>query len=385
MNGKRLSGILVLALLLALALSACAPAAAPTPAPTKAPAAASPAAAAPTAAAAAPTAVAVAPTTKPAATAAPATVRFASPGALSDAGVFIAIENGYFKELNVDVKIETVQSAAVAIAPLAAGDLDVAGGVVSTALLNAIDRGVALKLVATKGGAIKGFDASQMIIRKDLIDSGKVKDVKDVKGMTISLANVQSGAEAETAQFLKQGGLTVKDINLTVLGYPEQLVAYGNKAIDLGIQNEPLIAQAVEQGLAVKWAPGAFSTFYGGEYQVASLQFSEPFSKNIDVARRFVMGYIKGLRAYNDAFAKGIGKDKIITILVKYTSLKDPAMYSKVEMSYLNPDGKLHLPSLQLDLDYFKQMGYYTGKLDIRAIVDTQFTDYALQQLGAYK
>ncbi|MDO8690357.1 MAG: ABC transporter substrate-binding protein [Dehalococcoidia bacterium] len=385
MSRKRLSGVLGLVLLLALAVSACAPAAAPTATPTKAPAAASPAAAAPTTAAAAPTAAAAAPT-KPAATAAaPATVRFASPGPLSDAGVFIAIENGYFKEVNIDVKIETVQSAAVAIAPLAAGDLDVAGGVVSTALLNAIDRGVALKLVATKGGAIKGFDASQMIIRKDLIDSGKVKEVKDVKGMTISLANVQSGAEAETAQFLKQGGLTVKDINLVVLGYPEQLVAYGNKAIDLGIQNEPLIAQAVEQGLAVKWAPGAFSTFYGGEYQVASLQFSEPFSKNIDVARRFMMGYIKGLRAYNDAFAKGVGKDKIITILTKYTTLKDPAMYSKVEMSYLNPDGKLHLPSLQLDLDYFKQQGFYTGKLDIKSIVDTQFTDYALQQLGPYK
>ncbi len=385
MRRKRLSGTLGLSLLLALVVSACAPAAAPTTTPTKAPAAtaptaAAPAAASPTAAAAPkPTAAAAAPTY------APATVKFASPGPLSDAGVFIGIENGYFKEYNVDVKIETVQSAAVAIAPLAAGDLDVAGGVVSTALLNAIDRGVALKLVATKGGASKGFDASQMIIRKDLIDSGQVKEVKDLKGKTLSLANVQSGAEAESAQFLKQGGLTIKDVNLVVLGYPEQLVAFGNKAIDMGIQNEPLIAQAVEQGLAVKWAPGAFSTFYGGEYQVASLQFSEPFSKNVDVARRFMMGYVKGLRAYNDAFAKGIGKDKIISILVKYTSLKDPAMYSKVEMSYLNPDGKLHMPSLQLDLDYFKQQGYYTGKLDIKSIVDTQFTDYALQQLGAYK
>lgn len=385
---KWISAALGVGLLLALLAAACAPAVTPTPTPiTKVPAStAVPAAATPTTAAPKPAVTAPAtPAAQAKPTSAPVTVRFASPGALSDAGVFIGIERGYFKDVGVEVKIETVQSAATAIAPLAAGDLDVAGGVISTAFLNAIDRGVAMKVVATKGGAIKGFDASQMIIRKDLIDSGQVKEVKDLKGKILSLANVQSGAEAESAQFLKQGGLTIKDVNLVVMGYPDQLVAFGNKAIDMGIQNEPLIATAVERGLAVKWAPGLFSTFYGGEYQVASLQISEPFSKNIDAARRFMVGYVKGLRDYNDAFVKGKDKAAIVAILAKYTAQKDPAVYAKMEMSYLNPDGKIHLPSMQLDLDYFKQMGYYTGKLDLKSIVDTQFTDYAVQQLGAYK
>ncbi len=285
----------------------------------------------------------------------------------------------------MEVKIETVQSAASAIAPLAAGDLDVAGGTLSTAFLNAIDRGVGMKIVATKGGAIKGFDASQMIFRKSLMDSGEVKEVKDLKGKTLSLANVQSAAEAEAAFFLKQGGLTIKDVNMVVMGYPDQLAAYANKAIDFAIQNEPLITTAVEQGLAVKWAPGAFSTFYGGEYQVATLQFAEAFAKNTDAARRFMVGYVKGLRDYNDAFAKGKDKDAIITILTKYTSQKDAALYSKMEMSYLNPDGKIHVQSMQMDFDYLKEKGYYTGKTELKSIIDTQFTDYAVQQLGAYK
>jgi len=383
-KNKRCTVLGTLTLLLALVATACAPAAVPTPTPTKAPAAATPAPSTSVAPKPSPAAQAT-PAAQPTAAPRPVSVRFASPGALSDAGVYIAIEKGYFKELGVDVTVTPVQSAAAAIAPLAAGELEIAGGVTSTALFNAIDRGVALKIVATKGGAVKGFDASQFIIRKDLIDSGQVKEVKDLKGKKMALANIQSGAEAEASFFLKQGGLTIKDVELVVMGYPDMLAAFANKAIDVSIQNEPLIATAVQQGVAVKWPPGALSTAYGGEYQVAVLILSEPFSKNVDGARRFMVGYIKGLRDYNDAFMKGKDKDAITNILIKYTAQKDPAVYARMEMSYLNADGKMHLQSMKMDLDYFKQMGYYTGKLELQQIVDTQFIDYAVQQLGPYK
>src|SRR3989304_4278560 len=227
-------------LVLALVATACAPAAVPTPTPTKAPAAATPAPSTSVAPKPSPAAQAT-PAAQPTAAPRPVSVRFASPGALSDAGVYIAIEKGYFKELGVDVTVTPVQSAAAAIAPLAAGELEVAGGGTSPALFNAIDRGVALTIVATKGGAVKGFDASQFIIRKDLIDGGQVKEVKDLKGKKMALANIQSGAEAEASFFLKQGGLTIKDVELVVMGYPDMLPAFGNKAIDVSIQNEPLL------------------------------------------------------------------------------------------------------------------------------------------------
>ncbi|HLB11415.1 MAG TPA: ABC transporter substrate-binding protein, partial [Dehalococcoidia bacterium] len=176
-KNKRCTVLGTLTLLLALVASACAPAAVPTPTPTKPAAAGTPAPSTPVAPKPSPAAQAT-PAAQPTAAPRPVSVRFASPGALSDAGVYIAIEKGYFKELGVDVTVTPVQSAAAAIAPLAAGELEIAGGVTSTALFNAIDRGVALKIVATKGGAVKGFDASQFIIRKDLIDSGQVKEVK---------------------------------------------------------------------------------------------------------------------------------------------------------------------------------------------------------------
>ncbi|HLB11412.1 MAG TPA: taurine ABC transporter substrate-binding protein, partial [Dehalococcoidia bacterium] len=113
--------------------------------------------------------------------------------------------------------------------------------------------------------------------------------------------------------------------------------------------------------------------------------YSEQFSKNVDAARRFMVGYIRGLRDYNDAFVKGKDKNQVISILTKYSSEKDPALYNRMEMPFLNPDGKIHVASMKMDFDFFKQMEYYTGKLELQPLIDTQFADYALQQLGPYR
>ena len=379
--------IVALAFTLTLALSACAPTATPTPTPTKPPATVPTPAASPTVAAAKPSPVA--PTTTPAQPTAPAkltSVRFGSPGAVSDGGVYIAIDKGYFKEVGLDVQIQSFQSGPMLIAPLAAGELEVGGGVISTGLLNAIDRGVAMKIVATKGSSTKGFEFSRVTVRKDLIDSGQIKEVKDVKGKKIAVPSVKSGAEAQVSFFVKQGGLKITDVELVAMGFPDMLVAYGNKAIDLAVQTEPTLNAAVERGLAVRWPPGAMGeAFYGGEYQAATLLYSEQFSKNTDAARRFMVGYIKGLRDYNDAFVKGKNKAEVVAILTKYSSEKDPTLFNKMEMPFLNPDGKIHVPSMKMDFDFFKEMGYYTGKLELQLLIDMQFVDYAVQQLGPYK
>ncbi|MDP2659144.1 MAG: ABC transporter substrate-binding protein, partial [Dehalococcoidia bacterium] len=204
-------------------------------------------------------------------------------------------------------------------------------------------------------------------------------------GKKIAVSAIKTGAEALVSYFLKQGGLSINDVELVPLGYPDMLVAYSNKAIDGAIQLEPLVTTAVENGLAVRWPAGAPSVIYGGEYQSAGLVISEQFAKDVDAVRRFMVGYVKGLRDYNDAFGKGKDKNAVIGMITKYTSDKDPALYSKMVLPYLNPDGKIHVPSMQMDLDYLKTMGYYTGNVTVLSMMDNQFVDYALQQLGPYR
>ena len=54
-------------------------------------------------------------------------------------------------------------------------------------------------------------------------------------------------------------------------------------------------------------------------------------------------------------------------------------------MAGLDPDGLLARQSLQLDMDYFRQMGYYTGPVTLNDLLETSFAQSAAQQLGPYQ
>lgn len=191
--------MLLLTLGLALAFTACAPAAAPTATPTKAPAAAATKAPepAPTQAAQAAKPAAATPTTAPAATAPPkqATLKFGSIQSVSDAGVYVAIEKGYFKEQGITIEVNNFRTVAELIAPLGTGQLDVTATPLSTALLAAADRGVDLKIVADKGLSLPNWEYAWIVLRKDLFDSGQVKTPADLKGMKIAVPSPGSLGE----------------------------------------------------------------------------------------------------------------------------------------------------------------------------------------------
>ncbi len=355
-----------------LVMAACAPAAAPaTPAPTKAPAAAAPTLAAPT-----PTLVP--PTPKP------ATVKVGGlPGSVADGPFHLGIAKGYFKDQGLTVQMDYFQSAALMIAPLASGELDVGAGTISTALFNAIERGVAMKIVATKGSIVEGFSSAWVVVRKDLVDSGQVKEVKDLKGKKIAMTAIKGGAEAIVARMLKPSGLSIKDVEILGMTTPDMVASFSNKAIDAALMMESALSTAVAQGLVVRWPLGAPYAIYGGQWYNAVVIFSEQMSKNVDVARRFMVGYLKGARDYYDAFVKNKNRSETVSIISKAINV-EPGLFDQMGLPYMDPDGKLHVSSMKTDFAYFKEMGYYTGNLEIEPQIDTQFIEYAAKQLGPH-
>lgn len=104
------------------------------------------------------------------------------------------------------------------------------------------------------------------------------------------------------------------------------VVAYANKAIDAAFQAE-------------RWK--ASSELYGGLAQTAVIIFSEPFAKNVEADKKFMVAYLKGLRDYNDSFVKNKGRKEIVDILTKLSPVKDPKLDDKIDMPYLDPDGKM--------------------------------------------
>ena len=112
-----------------------------------------------------------------------------SGAAVSDGGLLLADEKGYFKEEGLDVEITVLASTPDVYGPLATGQVDIAGTGPNSGFFNAIQRDIPVRIVADKGNVAPGNGFLSLVVRKDLIDSGDFKDLADLKGKTLAHAS----------------------------------------------------------------------------------------------------------------------------------------------------------------------------------------------------
>ena len=172
---------------------------------------------------------------------------------LSNAGIYIAIEKGYFKEQGIRNEFSRFASAAKMVPVLAAGELDVATGTASAGLFNSIREGAPFRIVADKGQARAGTGYILLAVRKDLVDSGQVKSVKDLKGRKFSDFAKGGILSYLLGKVAEEAGLSVKELDVAYLSAPNQLQAFETKAIDAAVTAEPWGARFEEQKVAVRF------------------------------------------------------------------------------------------------------------------------------------
>jgi NitT/TauT family transport system substrate-binding protein len=271
---------------------------------------------------------------------------------------------------------------------LGTGDLDVGSGTVAVGLYNAASRDVALRVVADKGSVRAGYGYEGLLVRKDLVESGRYKDFADLKGMKIAIASFGSGNASAANQALKLGGLKFSDADFVTLPFPQHLTAYANKAIDASITNEPTITLALQKGVAVKIAG---NDRIHPDQQTAVVLYSEKFARTRpDIAGKFMRAYIKAVREYNDALVDvklaGPNADEIISTLTAYTAIKDAVLVRQITPSAIDPDGRINLTGLNIDLAFYKEQGLVQDPgMRVEQIVDMSFADAAVRELGPYR
>ncbi|HEY8695735.1 MAG TPA: ABC transporter substrate-binding protein, partial [Chloroflexota bacterium] len=315
------------------------------------------------------------------------TVHVAFSGAGTDASLYIGVDKGFFAKQGIN--IESVRLNSSDMPPqLAAGSLDVGAGSFTVSLINAIQRGLNLRLVADKARCLPGTGALQIVVRKDLYDSGKVRGPKDFKGLTFGIQSVGSGNEVELDLFLKQGGLGITDITRKSLTYPDMPVAFANKSIDATSAPEPTPSQLIHENLAV-------SVGKCGDYnpngEISMILYGPKFmAEQPEVAKRFMVGYLKSVRYFNDAFVKHDPKvlDEAIGIIARDTKV-DPKVYQDMNannsMWGIDPNGQLNTATFQTDQDFWLNVtGELKQPIDLSRLVDMSFAQAAVQLLGPY-
>jgi len=369
-----------LALAVTLALVACAPAAAPAsrPAPTTA---AAPAAPAPTAAsgqtAPAPAAQAAGPLSPP------AVVRVATTPSISNGGRYIAMERGYFAEEGIEIEDVPSDTSAQLLPSLAAGHIDVLSGGTASGVFNAINQGIPLRLVLDQWTGFPGSEAGGVIVRKELIDSGRLREPSDFRGMRMAMTSKGHNTQMVISRLLSPVGLGFGDVETFEMPYPEMATALGNGIIDAAVMIEPNASIAINGGYATRYRSWADVIPYDA---IALVMYSQAFAegKN-EAAKRYARAYVRGLRVYNDARTKGIDREEVISYFQKHTALKDRAVYDWMPWPANNPDGRVPAETIAAAQDWFFDNGYVPTKVDLSKVIDNQFADYAVAQLGPYQ
>lgn len=288
---------------------------------------------------------------------------------LSNAGIYIAIEKGYFKEQGIRNEVSTFTSAAKMLPALAADELEVSVGTASAALFNAIAQGAPFRIVADKGQARAGTGFSLLTVRKDLVDSGQVKSVRDLKGRKVAVFAKATIQDYMMGKMAEEAGLSIKDIDLVFLAGPNQVVAYETKAIDATYTAEPWPARFEELGLAVKFRlPEQVKGL--GPVQMAVIIYSGRFIKERrPVAQRWMDAYLKGARFYGE---RGPRDNEVAAIIEKYT--KVPARVVRTAIPhYQDPGGKLVLGSLADQIKWFVTNGFMPHEVGVNKVVDLSF------------
>ncbi len=174
---------------------------------------------------------------------------------LAYAHMYVAKEMGFFEEENLDVELTTLAKPSDTLPLISQGEIDGAFGGLSAGFLNAVDRGLDIRMVQARGDYPEGEEkGAGFLVRSDLIESGKVKDVSDLEGLTIGF----NGGEGDVAnaggyfisQILAEGGIGLKDIKITNVGFADAETAFKSKAIDASFVPSPFNTFLQETGVA---------------------------------------------------------------------------------------------------------------------------------------
>lgn len=116
---------------------------------------------------------------------------------------------------------------------------------------------------------------------------------------------------------------------------------------------------------------------------LASPQF---VTQKRDVAQRWMVAWLKGAREYTDVFFKNKGdKAGMLAALIKYTPVKDAALYDKMGPTAVGVNGDVDAKNIAEQMEWYMGAGYVKTRLPVEKLVDNGLAEYAVKQLGRYQ
>jgi NitT/TauT family transport system substrate-binding protein len=292
--------------------------------------------------------------------------------------ILVPVESGEFAARGLNVSVLPVTDTAQALISVASGQFDIGNVTMGSAALNAFNRGTDLKIIAAGGAEPVGHGANlPVIVRTELIDSGAVKSVADLKGRKVALNGKGIIIEYALAKALATANLQPSDVEVVTMPFPEMVVALSTGAIDAGLLLQPTGAQAVAKGIGK-----ILSDDYNQNAQNAVIVVNSRFlDQHRDAVSGFLEVYVQAIRRLSDGKIKN--DEQALSALQKHTNAP-PEVIRLGPDPYWPKDARVIVDSVRDEQAFFMSIKSvdYTQPMDIQKLIDYGPLDTALKKIG---
>ena len=184
--------------------------------------------------------IAVIAVSSPAAAQAPKKVEIGYASASDFLPAFIAKEKGCFEKRNLDVTLTRIPIVGNIPPALVAGSLQI-GMSTATVLLQAVDGGIDLNVVAGATRMLKDNPTISLVARKE----SQIKSAADVKGKKIGVPGVNSVADVMFRKWLKNNGVNLNDVTFIETPLPQMNDLLRAGTVDGVLAVEPIRSRIV--------------------------------------------------------------------------------------------------------------------------------------------
>jgi len=291
--------------------------------------------------------------------------------------VLYLLADRYLTPSGINVQMIRLPGGAEITTQVATGQLQLGGSGMGAAGFNAVAARLPIEFIAPLH---MGYLEDYFTVRKDVWGS-EVKRIADLKGRSVARNTRGAAVEWMLDQVLRRDGLTIRDVQVKIMPFPDMVPALESGAVDAGILTEPFPTLAEEKGVGVR--PLARPVGARAIPITAAFWNSEWARANADLAHRVMLGYVRAVRDLAADGGRGWVEDRNVDIIVKYAAVRRDVV-KKARSHVVDPNLELDTSVLDSMQKLNAALGYlkYSDFLSADRLFSFAYRDRALRELG---
>jgi NitT/TauT family transport system substrate-binding protein len=279
----------------------------------------------------------------------------------------VAQAEGYFTRQGLEIEFVPMPGTEVAVPMLVDGSVDVLPGQAAPGLLNAIGRGVPIRLVGKLHDAVSGGCSSIVIVaRPGLLEKAKGSGPPPIARVSL---NRQAVMRYLADAAFRSVGISLDSLNVVDIPEAARPAALASGAVDATLAGEPFLTRTVRAGQGTPWIRIIDVL---PDVEISLIFFGRRLiEQDPDAGTRFMVAYLQALRQLSQ------GKTPRNLELMAQATGDDPKLLRAACWPFGPTDGRVRMASVMSFQTWADAHGLLDRIVPAAQIWDPRFVDGA--------